>query len=46
MTRAWRHRYVWCTAALDAVVDTLAGFVGYWLWFEVIAADGPPLARG
>ncbi|MGY1609587.1 MULTISPECIES: sugar transferase [unclassified Geodermatophilus] len=39
--RAWRRNYVRRTVALDAVCAVLAGLVGYWLWFEVIAALGP-----
>ncbi|WP_245691898.1 sugar transferase [Geodermatophilus telluris] len=32
---------MWRTAVLDAVLATLAGLVGYVLWFEVLAADDP-----
>ncbi|WP_345771123.1 sugar transferase [Geodermatophilus normandii] len=32
---------MWRTMALDAVVALLAGPLGYWLWFEAFAADGP-----
>src|SRR5919112_5571682 len=39
--RAWRSRYVGRALALDAAVALLASLLGYWLWFEVIAADGP-----
>ncbi|MGY1716376.1 sugar transferase [Geodermatophilus sp. SYSU D01106] len=39
--RGWRNRYVRRAAALDAACAVVAGIVGYHLWFEVFAADGP-----
>ncbi|MGY1671040.1 sugar transferase [Geodermatophilus sp. SYSU D00710] len=39
--RAWRAGYVRRTVLLDVLCAALAGGVGHWLWFDVIAAVGP-----
>ncbi len=39
--RARRRSYVRRTVALDAACAAIAGALGYYLWFEVIAAVGP-----